>query len=225
MRSVAMAGYTMFDLKGPAETITAAGAAAGAVWLWLKKGRAAFRDWRSRRRNAKKARESMHASWPTVLAFIDGEERRADRSRAAFEALNERLDKQDVMLSDITAMQLGQFELSDLPMFVCDNDGRNRQVSAAYARWLGVGRDDLLDYRYKRYFPSYELARYMPLFQQAADDHVEFEDVLMMEKPDGTRVYGEVRMVPHPRATGPATHWVGMVSPISKEEYEQAQRK
>lgn len=215
----------MFNLKDSAETLTALGAAAGALWLWMKSGRARVQNWRTQRRNAKKARESMHTSWPTVLAFIEGEERRADRSRAAFNALNERLDKQDVMLSDITAMQLGQFELCEMPMFVCDNDGRNRQVSASYARWLGVGRDDLLEYRYKRFFPSFELSRYMPLFQQAAEDHVEFEDVLMLERPDGTRIYGAVQMVPHPRAAGPATHWVGMISPITKEEYELAQRK
>lgn len=191
-----------------------AGATALLAWLALK--RKAIAAWRTRRQDHRANLEAMAAKWQSFEAKVQKqlEEHENTRGRvtAQFKSISDRLIEQDKVLATILSMTLGQFEMSSVASFLCDGSGKNLNVNAAYARLLGVGRDDLMEYRYRRFIPVATLVPYLDRFSAAANDHREFEDEVEMRRGDGTLVRFRVHMIPYPREIGPATHWVGTLT-------------
>lgn len=177
----------------------------------------AIMDWRRTREARNKSLDALLATWPTVVQEISETKAGAGKSTEQFKALHARLDNQDQALADLLALNYGSFELSPTATFVCDNAGRNMMVNSAYARLLHTGRDELMDYGYRRFIKSSEVAAYLARFKGAAEEHREFECDLCMVRADGSEVRARVRMVPHPRNKGPATHWIGTLMPVEGE--------
>lgn len=175
-----------------------------------------FKAWRAARHAHKEQIQAMAEKWQSFEAGIqkhfDDNDAARGRSTAQFKAIDDRLAAQDKALATILSMTMGQFEMSAAPSFVCETDGKNTNVNAAYAALLGVGRDDLMDYRYKRFIPPDVLTMHMALFEAANLDHREFENEIVMLKADRTPLRVRVHMIPYPRDIGPATHWVGTIT-------------
>lgn len=177
----------------------------------------AIMDWRRTREARNQSLDALLATWPTVMRQIGEANESAGRTTEQFTALHGRLDTQDQALADLLALNYGSFELSPAATFVCDNAGRNLMVNSAYARLLHTGRDELMDFGYRRFIKSSEVAAYLARFKGAAEEHREFECDLCMVRADGSEVRARVRMVPHPRNKGPATHWIGTLLPVEGE--------
>lgn len=200
------------------EAIKWAVPAAGGLFLTLVtiKHRAIM-DWRRTREARNKSLDALLATWPTVVQQISEAGESAGRTTEQFAALHGRLDSQDQALGDLLALNYGQFELSPAATFVCDNSGRNLMVNSAYARLLHTGREELLEFGYRRFILSTEVAAYLARFKVAAEEHREFECDVCLVRADGSLVKVHIRMVPHPRQKGPATHWIGTIGPIEGE--------
>lgn len=177
-----------------------------------------FKAWRVARRESKEQLQAMAAKWQGFEAGLERHFNDIDAARtkvtSQFKAIAERLDAQDRALATILSMTMGQFEMSPTPSFVCDPMGRNTNVNAAYATMLGVGRDDLMEFRYRSFIPPEVLGPHLALFDQAVRDHREFENEIVMVRADRTRVRIRVHMIPYPRELGPATHWIGTISAL-----------
>lgn len=177
-----------------------------------------FKAWRTGRKATREQLEAMASKWQGFESGIAKHFEDINTSRlrvtGQFQTITARLDAQDRALATILSMTMGQFDMSPVASFVCEGDGRNTNVNSAYAAMLGVGRDDLMEYRYKRFIPSEILTAHMALFAQAAHDHREFEDEIAMIRIDRTALRVRVHMIPYPREVGPATHWVGTLTVI-----------
>lgn len=208
------------------ELLAAIGAGAGAWvvgrWAW---GNRRLKDWRRKRRALAESREAMLQTWPGVQKSLDDlganfAEAAKDRTRITheFQALNNRLDKQDATLATITAMQWGQMALDPQMRFVCTNDGRNELVNSAYAKELRVGEDELLGFGYKNRIVPEDEGAYIAKWERAAREHRPFEDTIRFIRGDGTRFVGHVRLEPYPRdaRVAPATHWFGVVTKVKE---------
>lgn len=186
------------------------------VWGLFTSGgralRARLAEWWAQRRIQRESFSAMVQGFPELRDMVRTASDAAQRCTGQIRAMDERLTGQDKVLATLLAMTLGEFEASNVPKFVCDTTGRNMNVNAAYAALLGVGRDDLLDYRWRSFIPSDALAGYMARFQAAVTDHRKFEDEVAMRRADGTLVRFRVHMLPFPPDEGPATHWVGILS-------------
>lgn len=172
---------------------------------------AAWRQRRQQKRNTKLAIESMAASHPTLLAGIQELTTNVSGMKAT-------LKQQDRDLADIKAMQWGSMELDTTPRFVCDNEGKNRLVNTAYARLLRIGRGELDQYGYKNFIDSESAKTYLPKFDQAAREHRQMDAVIRMVRPDGSKFWVEVRLIPYPEGMPPATHWLGTLTYIREDE-------
>lgn len=186
------------------------------VWaLFTAGGRAArarVLGWWGYRREQRESFAAMVHGFPELRDMVRTASDAAQRCTGQIRAMDARLTDQDKVLATLLAMTLGEFEASSVPKFVCDTSGRNMNVNAAYAALLGVGREDLLDYRWRSFIPSDALTGYLARFQAAAADHRKFEDDVQMRRADGTLVRLRVHMLPFPPDEGPATHWVGILS-------------
>lgn len=182
-----------------------AGLAGIAGWLALRRARLVA--WRRRRRDTQRALEAMAEGFPSLVM-------RLGEAHDLGAEVREGLSELNAGMADVLALVYGMFEMSAGPQFVCDSTGRNVMVNTAYAQMLRAGRDDLMDYRYKRFLAGPDIKAYMDRFLEASAEHREFEDEIHFCCADGTLFKARVRMVPHPRLKGPATHWFGTVTAL-----------
>lgn len=185
---------------------------AGAVFLWMKRRYISFSGWRKAREARRLAFNDLPDRVSDFAKLLDGIREQSGRTLDVLDLHTKTLADQNRVLSNISAMIHGEMELDPTPRFICDNDGRNLNVNTAYARLVGCGRDELLNFGYQRFIPADLNPTYVADFNAAAEQHRSFERAVRIRRPDGTEVHANVRIVPHPEHEPPAHYWVGVVT-------------
>lgn len=183
----------------------------GAVFLWMKRRYLSFANWRKVREERRAALNELPMRVSGFAELLNGVSERTDRALSVLDAQTKTLADQNRVLSNISAMIHGEMELDPTPRFICDSTGRNLNVNTAYARLVGCGRDELMDFGYQRFLPIDQNPMFMQGFLDAADKHRSFESTLKIRRPDGTLLAASVRIVPHPENDPPAHFWIGVV--------------
>ena len=190
--------------------LTAIGSA-GAVLLWMKRRYLSFAAWRKAREERRAALNDLPLRVSAFADLLNGVSERTDRALSVLDAHTKTLDDQNRILANISAMIHGEMELDPTPRFICDGTGRVLNVNTAYARLVGCGRDELMDFGYQRFLPQDLNPSFMQAFLDASGKHRSFESTLKIRRPDGTVVDASVRIVPHPEDAPPAHFWIGVV--------------
>ncbi len=184
---------------------------AGAVFLWMKRRYISFGEWRKMHEARRLAFNELPARVSEFSRLLDGVREQSEKTLGVLDAHTKTLDDQNRVLSNISAMIHGEMELDPTPRFICDNDGRNRNVNTAYARLVGCGRDELLNFGYQRFVPADLNPTYTNEFKDAVEQHRSLEGTIKIRRPDGTVITTSVRIVPHPEHNPPAHYWVGII--------------
>lgn len=182
-----------------------------AVFLWMKRRYLSIAEWRRMREARRMAFNELPDRVSGFAELLSGVSARSDRALSVLDAHTKTLEDQNRVLSNISAMIHGEMELDPTPRFICDSTGRNLNVNTAYARLVGCGRDELMDFGYQRFLPIDQNPMFMQGFLAASDKHRSFESTLTIRRPDGTLVAASVRVVPHPENDPPAHFWIGVV--------------
>lgn len=182
-----------------------------AAFLWMKRRYLSIAEWRRMREARRMAFNELPDRVSGFADLLSGVSERTDRALAVLDAQTKTLDDQNRVLSNISAMIHGEMELDPTPRFICDSDGRNLNVNTAYARLVGCGRDELLNFGYQRFVPADLNPMYLRDFEDAVTQHRSFEGTIKIRRPDGTVITTSVRIVPHPENDPPAHYWVGIV--------------
>ena len=183
----------------------------GAVFLWTKRRYLSFAAWRKAREERRAAINDLPMRVSGFAELLGGVSERTDRALSVLDAQTKTLEDQNRVLGNISAMIHGEMELDPTPRFICDSTGRNLNVNTAYARLVGCGRDELMDFGYQRFLPIDQNPVFMQGFLDASDKHRSFESTLKIRRPDGTPIAASVRIVPHPENDPPAHFWIGVV--------------
>ena len=183
----------------------------GAAFLWMKRRYVSFSGWRKMRAARRLAFSELPARVSDFAKLLDGVREQSDRTLDVLDSHTKTFDDQNRVLANISAMIHGEMELDPTPRFICDNDGRNLNVNTAYARLVGCGRDELLNFGYQRFAPADLNPMYLRDFEDAVTQHRSFEGTIKIRRPDGTVITTSVRIVPHPENDPPAHYWVGIV--------------
>lgn len=183
----------------------------GAAFLWAKRRYFSIAEWRRMREARRLAFNELPDRVSDFAKLLDGVSERTDRALSVLDAHTKTLEDQNRVLSNISAMVHGEMELDPTPRFICDNDGRNLNVNTAYARLVGCGRDELLNFGYQRFIPADLNPTHVDEFEYAVAQHRSFEGTVKIRRPGGTIITTSVRIVPHPENEPPAHYWVGVV--------------
>lgn len=183
----------------------------GAVFLWVKRRYITFHGWRKAREARRLAFNELPERVSDFAKLLDGVREQSGRTLDVLDAHTKTFDDQNRVLGNISAMIHGEMELDPTPRFICDNDGRNLNVNTAYARLVGCGRDELLNFGYQRFVPADLNPTYVDEFEDAVAQHRSVESTIKIRRPDGTIITTSVRIVPHPENDPPANYWVGIV--------------
>ena len=182
-----------------------------AAFLWMKRRYLSIAEWRRMREARRMAFNELPDRVSDFAKLLDGVREQSGRTLDVLDAHTKTLDDQNRVLGNISAMIHGEMELDPTPRFICDNDGRNLNVNTAYARLVGCGRDELLNFGYQRFAPADLNPMYLRDFEDAVEQHRSFEGTIKIRRPDGTVITTSVRIVPHPENDPPAHYWVGIV--------------
>lgn len=183
----------------------------GAVFLWMKRRYLSIAEWRRMREARRMAFNELPDRVSGFAELLSGVSARSDRALSILDAHTKTLENQNRVLSNISAMIHGEMELDPTPRFICDNDGRNLNVNTAYARLVGCGRDELLNFGYQRFVPADLNPTYIDGFEDAVEQHRSIDGTIKIRRPDGTIITASVRIVPHPENDPPAQYWVGII--------------
>ncbi len=183
----------------------------GAAFLWMKRRYISFSGWRKAREARRLAFNDLPDRVSDFAKLLDGVREQSGRTLDVLDLHTKTLDDQNRVLGNISAMIHGEMELDPTPRFICDNDGRNLNVNTAYARLVGCGRDELLNFGYQRFIPTDLNPTHADEFEYAVAQHRSVEGTIKIRRPDGTTITASVRIVPHPENEPPAHYWVGVV--------------
>ena len=184
---------------------------ASAVLLWMKRRYITFRGWRKAREARRLAFNELPARVSDFAKLLDGVREQSDRTLDVLDSHTKTFDAQNRVLANISAMIHGEMELDPTPRFICDGEGRNLNVNTAYARLVGCGRDELMNFGYQRFVPADLNPTYVDEFEDAVAQHRSVEGTIKIRRPDGTVITTSVRIVPHPENDPPAHYWIGIV--------------
>ncbi len=190
--------------------LTIAGSA-GAVFLWMKRRYLSISGWRKAREARRLAFNELPERVSDFTKLLDNVREQSGQTLSVLDSHTKTLDDQNRVLGNISAMIHGEMELDPTPRFICDGTGRYLNVNTAYARLVGCGRDELLDFGYQRFLPADQNPMLMQGFLDASSKHCSFESTLVIRRPDGTRIAASMRIVPHPEDDPPAHFWIGVV--------------
>ena len=190
--------------------LTIAGSA-GAVFLWMKRRYLSISGWRKAREARRLAFNELPERVSDFTKLLDNVREQSGQTLSVLDSHTKTLADQNRVLGNISAMIHGEMELDPTPRFICDGTGRYLNVNTAYARLVGCGRDELLDFGYQRFLPADQNPMLMQGFLDASSKHCSFESTLVIRRPDGTRIAASMRIVPHPEDDPPAHFWIGVV--------------
>ena len=183
----------------------------GAAFLWMKRRYVSFSGWRKMRAARRLAFNELPARVSDFAKLLDGVREQSDRTLDVLDSHTKTFDDQNRVLANISAMIHGEMELDPTPRFICDGEGRNLNVNTAYARLVGCGRDELMNFGYQRFVPADLNPTYVDEFEDAVAQHRSVEGTIKIRRPDGTVITTSVRIVPHPENDPPAHYWIGIV--------------
>lgn len=98
----------------------------------------------------------------------------------------------------------------DMGRFHCGAMGENTYVNQIYARWLGVGKSELLGWNYLNFIHPDDTDRVRRLLESCRNEHRQYRIRHKMVAADGELLEVEVIATPIPE-TGPIKRWIGSI--------------
>jgi PAS domain S-box-containing protein len=129
------------------------------------------------------------------------------RTEAAVGALTEQVDlmSQTMWAENDSDDEIGRFH--------CNATGENTYVNQLYARWLGVGKSELMGWGYFNFIHSNDIDRVRRHWELCRSEHRRYRIRHHMVAANGETIEVEVIAIPIPES-GPAKRWVGSIRRI-----------
>lgn len=103
--------------------------------------------------------------------------------------------------------------------FQCDGTGKNTYVNQTYARWLAVGKADLMEWNFVNYVHPEDATRVRQLWELCRSEHRQYNAVHKMIASTGAVIEVSVLATPIPDGP-PAKRWVGTIRRIDHARKE-----
>ena len=97
--------------------------------------------------------------------------------------------------------------------FHCDTDGENTYVNQTYARWLGVGKAELLGWNFLNVIHPEDADRVRTHWDQCRREHRQYRMTHRMVASGGAIITVAVTVTPIPE-DGAAKQWVGFARKV-----------
>jgi PAS domain S-box-containing protein len=133
----------------------------------------------------------------------------ARRMESAIEALTARLE----ILAETTMVEHDTDEA--IARFHCAPSGENVYVNQTYARWLGVGKNELLGWNFLNVIHPEDVHRVEMHWHQCREEHRQYRMTHRVVASNGEVIKLAVTCTPIPES-GPALRWIGHARRIAQ---------
>jgi PAS domain S-box-containing protein len=110
----------------------------------------------------------------------------------------------------------------DIGRFHCDSTGRNTYINQTYARWLAVGKAELMGWDFINFIHPDDAVRVRAHWDICRAEHRQYHSQHRMVASTGKTIEVDVSATPIPDAA-PAKRWVGTLRRIDND-HEQIQK-
>lgn len=126
------------------------------------------------------------------------------RTEAAVAVLTEQVDlmSQTMWVENDSEDEIGRFH--------CNAAGESTYVNQCYARWLGVGKSELLGWKYFNFIHPDDVDRVRRHWQTCRSEHRQYRMRHRIVAADGEVIEVEVNATPIPESA-PAKRWIGAI--------------
>lgn len=104
----------------------------------------------------------------------------------------------------------------DIGRFHCNGAGENTYVNQLYARWLGVGKAELMGWNYLNFVHSNDTDRVRRHWELCRSEHRQYRIRYRMVAADGEIIEVEVIATPIPEAA-PIKRWIGSIRRLDRD--------
>lgn len=175
------------------------------VWRWIKLARKIEAATSENKRDIQDLRKEIAA----LSSFVK-EKLSPNGGSSPIDAIKRIEDRQ--LASD--ARHNALLNDSKLGVFYCDTDGKNAWVNRTYARFIGCGVDELLDYGWKKFIRTDELERYTKIWKNAFHDGCEFEETVEFLTVDYQKVRLHISVSAIKDSKGNTVSYIGQILPL-----------
>ena len=132
------------------------------------------------------------------------------RTEAAISTLAEQVDlmAQTMWAENDSDDEIGRFH--------CNAAGEITYVNQLYARWLGVGKSELMGWNYLNFVHSNDIDRVRRHWETCRSEHRQYRLRYHMVAADGEIIEVEVIATPIPE-TAPAKRWIGSIRRLDRD--------
>ena len=142
----------------------------------------------------------------------------AKRTEAAVGTLTEQVD---LMVQTMWAENDSDAEIG---RFHCNAAGENTYVNQLYARWLGVGKSELMGWNYLNFVHSNDVDRVRRHWETCRSEHRRYQIRHHMVAADGEIIEVEVIATPIPESA-PAKRWIGSIRRLDSDRRQPGPSK
>lgn len=104
----------------------------------------------------------------------------------------------------------------EIGRFHCNATGENTYVNQLYARWLGVGKPELMGWNYLNFVHSNDVDRVRRHWETCRSEHRQYRIRHHMVAADGEIIEVEVIATPIPE-TAPIKRWIGSIRRLDND--------
>jgi PAS domain S-box-containing protein len=131
------------------------------------------------------------------------------RTEIAIAALTEQVDI-------VVRTMLVENDSDDIGRFQCDGTGRNTYINQTYARWLAVGKSELMEWNFINFIHPDDVVRVRAHWDLCRAEHRQYHNRHRMIASTGKTIEVDVSATPIPDAA-PAKRWVGTLRRIDND--------
>lgn len=120
----------------------------------------------------------------------------------------------------LTETAIAEHDTDDaIARFHCAPSGENVYVNQTYARWLGVGKNELLGWNFLNIIHVEDVARVQSHWAQCRAEHRQYRQTHRVVASNGEVITLAVTLSPIPE-TGPAIRWIGYARKVNSNVSE-----
>lgn len=197
------------NLMSPTMLVFLLSTVGGAVAVWYRKRLAAWKSLWTAVLDGLRAIPELRADVRGIRYYVapNGGGSLMDSVKRTEQAVSELREQVDLMNQTAWAENDSDGHVG---RFHCNASGENTYVNQPYARWLGVGKSELLGWKFLNFILPSDVDRVRRYWDACRAEHRQYRCKHSLVGADGEIIEVEVVATPIPEG-GPAKRWIGTI--------------
>lgn len=207
----------LLTILNPTEIISAIFVTLGSVFaVWYRKKLVTLNKFWGEVFNGLRAVPELQKDVKGIIYFVspNGGGSLMDSAKRTEAAVTQVADRLEILTQTVWAEHDTDEEVA---RFHCNSEGENTYINQTYARWVGVGKEELMGWGFINIIHPDDVVRVRAHWEQCRKEHRQYRMAHRMLKPDGSVFNVNVVATPIPENSPNVKRWVGYIRKARQE--------